>query len=453
MNAISITLSLQLIQAWEGASFIRAIVHGNFSDYPRQSGTWREVTDCFTYIDMGYPTCLELLLRSLQASERCLNKHEQKTLLAHNVGFGIYAGLSVGLVVETGSSRCFLLEKQAFETRVSCCAFSRKPGGQLHIRTDKFVLMEENKLSRSLSGLNDVFLIINSPCLRDREIHPVRWRVMFARSPSSVASHHKTGQSRHERDLQAEEEAFFLDDDNMQLPAKKCKTSFETFSFPFFWISCVLLGLSTWFHLNPAEPSDLQCVRKLHVLSPVQDILEYEDVQFDNAFWKTSPYKGRPTPELEAKWKDLWYYGSFDLSDEYLPALNKTSHGTSGDSWARTKPGYLLAGLEVFHNLHCLNLVRQFVHRSEFDYSDDPAFHGGEDLVLAVSAPQVQNFALSDLTGLICWFASEVDFFYSMLIIVSRHYVYDCSARLMCPKYDRIVEWAKQRQIMVDTPK
>ncbi|KXH52320.1 hypothetical protein CNYM01_02136 [Colletotrichum nymphaeae SA-01] len=109
--------------------------------------------------------------------------------------------------------------------------------------------------------------------------------------------------------------------------------------------------------------------------APVQDVLEYEDVQFDNAFWKTSPYKGRPTPELEAKWKDLWY------------SLNKTSHGTSGDSWARTKPGYLLAGLEVFHNLHCLNLVRQFVHRSEFDYSDDPAFHGGEELVLAVSAP------------------------------------------------------------------
>lgn len=41
--------------------------------------------------------------------------------------------------------------------------------------------------------------------------------------------------------------------------------------------------------------------------APVQDILEYEDVQFDNAFWKTSPYKGRPTPDLEAKWKDLWY--------------------------------------------------------------------------------------------------------------------------------------------------
>ncbi|KAF4781224.1 hypothetical protein HER10_EVM0008872 [Colletotrichum scovillei] len=242
----------------------------------------------------------------------------------------------------------------------------------------------------------------------------------------------KTGQSRHERDLQAEEEEFFLDDDNMQPPTKKSKTSFETLSFPFFWISCIFLGLSTWLHLNPSGPSDLQCVRKLNVWSPVQDILEYEDVQFDNAFWKTSPYKGRPTPELEAKWKDLWYYGSFDLSDEYLPALNKTSHGNSGDSWARTKPGYLLAGLE-------------FVHRSEYNYSDDPAFHGGEELVLAhvdhcIEALRIRLQCSADVTPF-------------LHINGSRGIQPDFNSQHRCPKYDRIVEWAKQRQIMVDTPK
>ncbi|KAK1702202.1 uncharacterized protein BDZ83DRAFT_595764 [Colletotrichum acutatum] len=231
----------------------------------------------------------------------------------------------------------------------------------------------------------------------------------------------------------------------MQLPAKKCKTSFENLSFSFFWISCVFLGLSTWLHLNPAGPSDLECARKLNVLSPVQDILEYEDVQFDNAFWKTSPYKGRPTPELEAKWKGLWYYGSFDLSDEYLPALNKTSHGTGGDPWARTKPGYLLAGLEVFHNLHCLNLVRQFVHRSEFDYSDDPAFHGGEDLVLAhvdhcIEALRIRLQCSADVTPFLHTNGS-------------RGIQPDFNSQHRCPKYDRIIEWAKQRQIMVDTPK
>ncbi|KAH0427185.1 hypothetical protein CcaCcLH18_09852 [Colletotrichum camelliae] len=112
---------------------------------------------------------------------------------------------------------------------------------------------------------------------------------------------------------------------------------------------------------------------------------EYEEVQFDNAFWKPSPYKGKPTPELEAKWKELWYYGSFDLPDSYLPSMNKSSGGIGGDPWARTESGNLLAGLEVFHNLHCLNLVRQYAHKDEYDYSNDPAFHGSPELVLAVS--------------------------------------------------------------------
>lgn len=37
------------------------------------------------------------------------------------------------------------------------------------------------------------------------------------------------------------------------------------------------------------------------------EVLEFEDVQFDNEFWKPSPYKGRPTPELEKRWHDLWF--------------------------------------------------------------------------------------------------------------------------------------------------
>ncbi|TQN63752.1 Cyclochlorotine biosynthesis protein O, partial [Colletotrichum shisoi] len=118
---------------------------------------------------------------------------------------------------------------------------------------------------------------------------------------------------------------------------------------------------------------------------PVHDVMEYEAVQFDNAFWKPSPYKGKPTPELEAKWKELWYYGSFDLPSSALPALNKSPNGVGvgGVAWARTASGNLLAGLEVVHNLHCLNLVRHYVHKDDFDYSSDPAFIGDDEIVLA----------------------------------------------------------------------
>ncbi|KZL64566.1 hypothetical protein CT0861_06664 [Colletotrichum tofieldiae] len=194
-----------------------------------------------------------------------------------------------------------------------------------------------------------------------------------------------------------------------------------------FALSGLFLGLSVWVHFHPKSASDQQCLERLNVASPVHDVFEYEDVQFDNAFWKPSPYKGKPTPDLESKWKELWYYGSFGLPDTYLAHLNKSANGTDGNAWARTKSGDLLAGLEVFHNLHCLNLIRQYTHRFEYDYSDDPAFHGDEELVLADVTPFLHT------TG-------------------SRGIQPDFDSQHRCPKYDRIIQWAKERQIMVEHP-
>ncbi|TEA19128.1 Cyclochlorotine biosynthesis protein O [Colletotrichum sidae] len=178
-------------------------------------------------------------------------------------------------------------------------------------------------------------------------------------------------------------------------------------------------------------------------LAPVHEVFEYEDVQFDNAFWQPSPYKGKPTPELEAKWQELWYYGSFDLPDSYLPALNKSADGVGGDAWARTASGSLLAGLEVFHNLHCLNLVRQYVHRDEYDYSSDPAFHGDAELVRAhvdhcIEALRIRLQCASDVTPFLHTSGSKGN-------------QPDFNSQHRCPKYDRIIDWAKKRQIMVET--
>ncbi|KZL82193.1 hypothetical protein CI238_09445 [Colletotrichum incanum] len=194
-----------------------------------------------------------------------------------------------------------------------------------------------------------------------------------------------------------------------------------------FALSCLLLGLSVLVHFHPKSATDQECLRRLNVASPVHDVFEYEDVQFDNAFWKPSPYKGKPTPDLESKWKDLWYYGSFGLPDTYLAPLNKSANGIEGNAWARTKSGDVLAGLEVFHNLHCLNLIRQYTHRFEYDYSDDPAFHGDEELVLADVTPFLHTNGPRGI---------QPDF-------DSQH---------RCPKYDRIIQWAKERQIMVEHP-
>ena len=102
------------------------------------------------------------------------------------------------------------------------------------------------------------------------------------------------------------------------------------------------------------------------------DVVEYEDVQFSNTFFQPSPYRGKPTPELEKAWSDLWksktakriylsalltrgIVGVVEVPFEQLPALNKSQD----HPWYRSENGGVMAGLEVFHSLHCLDMVRQ----------------------------------------------------------------------------------------------
>ncbi|OLN87595.1 hypothetical protein CCHL11_10099 [Colletotrichum chlorophyti] len=268
----------------------------------------------------------------------------------------------------------------------------------------------------------------------------------------------------HLGDAKDSESECFLSDDEAAKTTKfrhaSGPTVSERLALLFFFLGCTLFGASLWLHLHPKISTDQECARKLSFPSPVHEVLEYEDVQFDNAFWKPSPYKGKPTPDLEAKWKDLWYYGSFDLPDMYLPALNKSADGIGGNGWARTKSGNLLAGLEVFHNLHCLNLMRQYAHRDEYDYSDDPAFHGSDELVRAhvdhcIEALRIRLMCSAGKPNVqICYSFQGIDSTIDVTPFLhttgSKGIQPDFDSQHRCPKFDRIIEWAKEKQIMVE---
>ena len=133
-------------------------------------------------------------------------------------------------------------------------------------------------------------------------------------------------------------------------------------------------------------------------LAPVFDVVEYEDVQFSNTFYQPSPYRGKPTPELEKSWSDLWKskyiriefmdgtnsevpVGTVDVPLEKLPALNKSIE----HNWFYSTNGGVLAGLEVFHSLHCLDMVRQYTYKDEYDYSNNPTFQDDEEFLRIVS--------------------------------------------------------------------
>ncbi|KAH9894521.1 hypothetical protein F4778DRAFT_794563 [Xylariomycetidae sp. FL2044] len=151
------------------------------------------------------------------------------------------------------------------------------------------------------------------------------------------------------------------------------------------WISSFLfLTTALYWRIYPSsahEPTDLECTRKLHADSPLFEAIEYEDVQFDNGFWDANPYKGKPDPELEARWLALWDFGTFDVPRNRLPLLNKSDD----EPWVVSEKGGLMAGLEVFHTLHCLDMIRQHTYRDVYDYSDNLSFQDSPEFVRIVT--------------------------------------------------------------------
>ncbi|WPH00670.1 Hypothetical protein R9X50_00350000 [Acrodontium crateriforme] len=96
------------------------------------------------------------------------------------------------------------------------------------------------------------------------------------------------------------------------------------------------------------------------VWSPLADAVVFEDINFANNFSHKSPYRGPPNPEIEREWNRLILFDPIGIEGDKLPRLNRSIV----DPWTMaTAPGHereYIVAFEVFHQLHCLNLIRQY---------------------------------------------------------------------------------------------
>ncbi|KAL8387061.1 hypothetical protein RB595_010185 [Gaeumannomyces hyphopodioides] len=108
-----------------------------------------------------------------------------------------------------------------------------------------------------------------------------------------------------------------------------------------------------------SKPTDNQCARQLSVWSPALEAVEYVSLDFDNAFNSTSKYRGPPTPEVEQAWHNLTFKHAVEIPEDKISALNRSEKDNLHHVPPDVGTGYV-ALIEVFHQLHCLNLVRMF---------------------------------------------------------------------------------------------
>ncbi|KAL8243965.1 hypothetical protein R6Q59_010223 [Mikania micrantha] len=101
--------------------------------------------------------------------------------------------------------------------------------------------------------------------------------------------------------------------------------------------------------------------------SPAQSAVRLvNEVSISGFGHERSPYSGKPNDANNAAWEYLYDFGLSRIPIESAAKLVNRTVPIPGD------PGYYIVSLDVFHELHCLNKIRQLIWRGEPD-PDDPA--------------------------------------------------------------------------------
>jgi hypothetical protein len=133
-----------------------------------------------------------------------------------------------------------------------------------------------------------------------------------------------------------------------------------------FCVSAILLA-RTYIRSTPSTP---QFVEKFSSYSPAREAVKYVSGTFNASQGKDSGYVGTSNETEE-----MWNWVTVDIGDqmitpEELKLVNKPETSIKTKDPKTGKEGYRI-GLEVFHQLHCLNLVRKSTYRDHYNGKGD----------------------------------------------------------------------------------
>ncbi|KAG8168125.1 hypothetical protein KVR01_003814 [Diaporthe batatas] len=109
--------------------------------------------------------------------------------------------------------------------------------------------------------------------------------------------------------------------------------------------------------LLPAERIQLEEVR---FKSPVD--FETNGHEFLVANPDDKAYVGDTTPEIDRAWEEMLWGRYFSISEAEAKSLWGSNYR---EYWDHTRSGYT-GGFDMFHQLHCLNQIRQALHRDVY---------------------------------------------------------------------------------------
>ncbi|KAI5364330.1 Putative mycotoxin biosynthesis protein UstYa [Septoria linicola] len=118
------------------------------------------------------------------------------------------------------------------------------------------------------------------------------------------------------------------------------------------------------------------CLELSSDYSPAFEAVDIQKVDFANEFVQDSLYRGPPTIEREKAWGQISHQAHISLSRDDMRRLDRKDDVLSQYMKApEEEGGGYVASLEVFHQLHCLNFVRQYYWFLQGQYSNETIPH------------------------------------------------------------------------------
>ncbi|KAF5346091.1 hypothetical protein D9756_010816 [Leucocoprinus leucothites] len=118
-----------------------------------------------------------------------------------------------------------------------------------------------------------------------------------------------------------------------------------------FWMQCHKHGCSLYPQLTK---------------TPVEGEITYKTVHFGVAS-DVSIFEQEPSPAVDAAWRNL-----YDFSGSTLPGYNRTPLFSETLEFVKKK-GNKVQLLDVFHQLHCLDTIRQAFYPQYYTHTIDPS--------------------------------------------------------------------------------
>ncbi|KAJ5885559.1 hypothetical protein N7495_010069 [Penicillium taxi] len=172
------------------------------------------------------------------------------------------------------------------------------------------------------------------------------------------------------------------------------------------------------------------------LLESTAGVIEYETVIFQGALEYESVYKGTPNKALDEAWLYIKHMGSTQIDAEILPRINKSDISVK---FPAEYGGKYMSGIEVFHQLHCLDLIRKYTYRDYYDLPENrPEEFTDSESTLRKHVDHCidilrQNLMCTGDVGIVThnW--------------VEEYGIYpDFSTQHKCRKFEKIVSWAEE---------